>query len=131
MISVWNVRGLNAFEKQQDVANFVNNYSRIGIFGMLETKLPVAKLKLCYQKYFTRFESIDTSAFHPRCRVWLLWDKTQYDLLSSVVEDSFIHVKVRHNFLQREFWMTVIYAPNDYAGRLLWESLAALKTSDP
>lgn len=130
MISVWNVRGMNASAKQRDVAMLVNN-KQIGLVGLLETKLTGEKLRFCHQKYLSRFQTLDTSALHPRCRVWLLWDPNQYEMLQSVIEDSYIHASVRCRGLQKEFWITMVYAPNDYASRLLlWDKLVTLKPKD-
>lgn len=117
MITIWNVRGLNASEKQRDVAMFVNK-DTFGLIGLLETKLTKDRLQLCHSKLFSRFESLDTCTFHPRCRVWALWDPNLYEVQDTAIGDSFIHLHVRQRCLQKQFWVTFVYAPNDYAHRL-------------
>lgn len=127
MIASCNVRSLNASEKQRDVALFVKN-NKVGLFGLLETKLTKSKVDSCHKKLFLGFEALDTCIWHPKCRVWLLWDPCSFDIVSSMIEDSFIHVLVRHKRLMTEIWVTMVYAPNDYADRLvLWNKLVSLK----
>lgn len=43
MLATWNVRGLNASEKQCDVMDFVYK-NKLGLVGLLETKLRKDKL---------------------------------------------------------------------------------------
>lgn len=58
----------------------------------------------------------------------MLWDTAHYEVLSSVVKDSFIHAQIRSRVLLKEFWITFVYAPNDFAHRLLlWDQHVLLK----
>lgn len=108
---------MNASEKQRDVANFVHS-NRIGILGLVETNLTQSTLLQLHRKMFSNFDSIDTCDKHPRCRVWLLRDRGYYDLLQHTKGDSFIHAFVQKSDTQERFWLTLVYAPNEFARRL-------------
>lgn len=47
-ILAWNVRGLNRVAKQQNVRKFISTH-RIALFGLLETKVKIAKRAILYQ----------------------------------------------------------------------------------
>lgn len=51
MLASWNVRGLNASEKQRDIVHFVNT-NKMGMIGFLETKLKKEKLNRVHKQFF-------------------------------------------------------------------------------
>lgn len=129
MISVWNVRDLNAFEKKCDVALFVNN-SKNGKLWFLETKLTKERLLTFMRSNFLCLKVWILVLYTPRYCVWLLWDRGLYEVLSYSMEASFIHAHVRWEGVMKYFRLTFVYAPYDFASRLeLWEKFAGLKAS--
>lgn len=71
MIVTWNTRGMNASEKQRDVVDFVYK-NKVGLVGLLETKLKKEKLNSIHLRFFQSWSSIDNCAMHPRSRIWVL-----------------------------------------------------------
>lgn len=71
MLATWNVRGMNTEEKQREVGSFVHK-NKLGLVGLLETKLKKNKLLSCYNKLFQGWKSLDNCAHQPRSRIWIL-----------------------------------------------------------
>lgn len=46
MLGSWNVRGLNAVDKQREVVHYIRS-NKLSLVGLLETKLNKEKLEKC------------------------------------------------------------------------------------
>lgn len=131
MIAAWNVRGLNASLKQRDVFQFLHK-TQVGLVGLFETKLTVNKIKHCHAKYFPGWNSLDTCAYHPRCRVWVLWKIDEFEVVDYTLDAAYVHMEVLWRHKQIRFHLTMVYAHNAFADRLvLWDKLARLNANVP
>lgn len=100
MISVWNVRGMNVSTKQRDVDQFVNS-NKVGLMGFLETKLTNDSLLKYYRKLFNYWRSLDNCDLHPRGRVWVVWQESEFEVLHVRKDNCFIHLVVECKRNQR------------------------------
>lgn len=75
-ILTWNIRGLNGLNKQQELQVICNKY-KIGLSGVVETKMTEEALSLCKMKWFNDWGSAHNTTVG-RGRIWLLWQKSSF-----------------------------------------------------
>lgn len=117
MISVWNVRGMNASLKQRDVANFVHT-NKVSLMGFVETKLTNSNILTCHKKFYSSWHTLDNCDLHPRGRLWIIWREEDFEIIPRIKDSSFIQMEVVYKKLACQFTLTIVYAPNDFAARV-------------
>ncbi|XP_075096511.1 uncharacterized protein LOC142174589 [Nicotiana tabacum] len=126
IIGFWNTRGLNKPHKQKEINLFMNN-QRVGLFGLLETKIKRAKaqqaaLNLCNGWSFTT-----NLIKHPAGRIWVVWKPGIYDVNITIVSEQLIHCIVQHRGTRRQFNVTIVYGFNNQSmRRRLWEDIKSI-----
>ncbi|XP_060203004.1 uncharacterized protein LOC132631444 [Lycium barbarum] len=126
----WNVRGLNAPNKQNEVKLKCNKES-IGMVGLVENKIKVTKIDNVANMLFGGWNFLTNLEHHYNGRVWLTWrpDLFQINLVSSNAQA--ITCQVVHNALQATFLLTVVYAFNRRGERkALWNYLEIVSTEN-
>ncbi|XP_019266559.1 PREDICTED: uncharacterized protein LOC109243992 [Nicotiana attenuata] len=122
-IGFWNTRGLNNPAKQREIQIFMHN-ARVGVFGLLETKVKRAKaqqvsLHLCQGWAFNT-----NLSQHPKGGIWLLWNPMIYGVNIIRVTAQLIHCEIQYRGTGHTFHVTMIYAFNDATlRRELWQTL--------
>lgn len=91
MLATWNVRGMNAVEKQREVVHFVNR-NKLGLVGLIETKLKRQKLLSCHNKFFQSWKYVDNCDQHPRGRIWILWREAEFEVRELVRTANYFHL---------------------------------------
>lgn len=100
------------------------NNQRIGLFGLLETKIKRAKaqqvsLNLCSGWSFTT-----NLVKHPAERIWVVWKAGVYDVNITNVTEQLIHCKFHHKWIWNKFNITILYGFNNQSmRRLLWDDI--------
>ncbi|XP_075092061.1 uncharacterized protein LOC142172176 [Nicotiana tabacum] len=122
----WNVRGLNAPNKQKEVKLL---YSRegIGLAGLVETKIKGSKIEQVANKLFEGWGSMTNLDYHPNERIWLVWrtDYSQIRMVSGMAQA--ITYEVVYRSLQKIMMLTVVYVFNTKEERRpLWNYLEAV-----
>lgn len=70
-IGAWNVKGMNSDGKQSEIKYWVKNY-RIGIFGLLETRVKQQNADKISKVFGSSFLKVDNYAHHGNDRIWIL-----------------------------------------------------------
>lgn len=129
MLATWNVRGMNTADKQRNISHFVHKH-KLGFVELLETKLHSHKISTCYNKLFPTWRSINNSDQHPRGRIWILWQESEFEVNALMSDAHFIQLELVCKSTQGRFALTVVYAPNELAERYaLWDRLCTLSRS--
>ncbi|XP_070046258.1 uncharacterized protein [Nicotiana tomentosiformis] len=78
-IGFWNARGLNKPHKQKEMNLFMNN-QRVGLFGLLETKIKRAKAQQAAFNLCNGWSFTTNLVKHPGGKVWVVWKSVVYDV---------------------------------------------------
>lgn len=129
-ISIWNVKGLNSSIKQKEV-DLLSQKNSCGLLALLETKLNKEALQLCHSKIFPHWRSLYNGISHSKCRIWVIWKADEFDICLLGRTDQYIHLRVQMKATLQQFFLTIVYASNAAAERLvLWDDLRNLTTHD-
>jgi mannosylglycoprotein endo-beta-mannosidase len=113
----WNVRGLNDRAKRNAVREFVESV-KVNLVCLQETKLNVIDRYLVMQCLGSSFDEFAyLPAIETRGGILLAWDSTVLSI-TNIVLDSFSltgHVKTLD---QNNWWITVVYGPQDDADKI-------------
>jgi len=124
----WNIRGLNAPNKQKDVLAFCRK-NKVGLLGLVETKVRMSNYEKVAQN-FPGWQHYVQYNDQQKGRLWLMWileDFTVHILHSS---KQTIHCWVVHKFSGGAFYLTLVYGDNDeQERRKLWELLQTTVTN--
>lgn len=69
-IAMWNVRGLNAPNKQKELLYFCNK-QRVGLLGTAEIELRSQSHEVCYMKQFSSYGLFNNFGDHAGGRLWV------------------------------------------------------------
>lgn len=73
----WNVRGLNGPNKQKEVKLICNN-EKVGMIGLLETKIKINKFDQIASNMFGGWLNINNLGAHYNGRIWVTWRPDYY-----------------------------------------------------
>lgn len=119
----WNVRGLNAPNKQKEVKLLCND-EKVSLIGLIETKIKREKLDQLANHMFAGWQYISNLDDHYNGRIWIIWRPDYYRV--SLVNKSTQQVtcKVKFTLLQCTFEVTYAYVFNTKDERNeLWDNL--------
>ncbi|CAI9103398.1 OLC1v1001867C1 [Oldenlandia corymbosa var. corymbosa] len=125
-------RGFNNPLKHQEVGNIVRGH-KIGIAGLVETKLSSEKCRIMMIRWWKDYEWIKNATQQQKGQIMVMWRRGEYKVDALVIKEQFIHCRVEEIAEKKEFIMTVIYAKNVPGDRSeLWLDLIQLtNTSKP
>ncbi|XP_062080369.1 uncharacterized protein LOC133785130 [Humulus lupulus] len=128
-IGSWNVRGLNKKGKQEVVLEFCN-VNKIGIGGLLETKLKGNKVQELMDNKFTNWE------FHTspivEGRLLIKWRKSFVKVVVISESTQHVHCMVKMAGQADTFSLTFVYGLNSIEDRkVLWSNLGHLSFPVP
>ncbi|XP_060189094.1 uncharacterized protein LOC132618052 [Lycium barbarum] len=122
-IGFWNTRGLNRSNKQREMQLFMRK-AKVGLFGLLETKIKRAKTQQAYLNLCNGWEFTTNLSAHPGGRIWLFWQPQIFEMDIEMVTKQLIHSKVTHKGTGRTMIITMVYGFNDQAmRRSLWDAI--------
>ena len=122
-IASWNIRGLNWPNKQEDVNIFLHA-NKIGLVGLLETKIKEHNVQKVANKMFHNWEWIHNFSLNPKGRIWLAWRPNAYQTHLVHKTDQLIHCKVTQLSTKKNFYLSMIYGMNQESQRVhLWKDL--------
>ncbi|KAJ9536672.1 hypothetical protein OSB04_un000145 [Centaurea solstitialis] len=127
-VDVWNIRGLNASEKQWEVRSFVSNYS-LHVCAILETHLRKEVLHSTCDRLFKRWSWISNQMYSELgTRIIIAWDNSVVDLMVLESHSQFMHCEIRFLDSHETFFVSFVYAANrGCERRLLWSGLRKFK----
>ncbi|XP_074315540.1 uncharacterized protein LOC141651738 [Silene latifolia] len=100
------------------------NNQRIGLFGLLETKISGGNVSNLTLNLFDGWCVTTNSHTHKGGRVWMLWQPQLFDVQIQSYNPQFIHAKITVIVTGKSFFYTLVYAFNDGKDRLdLWRCL--------
>ena len=125
----WNVRGMNAPNKQEDIYLFLQRH-RVGLIGFLETKVQNSKIDDVMHRVCPNWTWIHNATTEERGRIILSWHPRKYRVKIIHINDQIIHGEATHLPTGRSFFISYIYGRNLVEQRLpLWESLRSISNS--
>ncbi|XP_056685596.1 uncharacterized protein [Spinacia oleracea] len=107
----WNVRGINTQRKQNEVRAFVQSHGA-GLVGLLETKVPCAKMGTLYVNMFNGWYFTTNSCKSKGGRIVLAWNPNSFTLNVQMVTSQLVHCLVCPKSGGMEFGCTFVYAFN-------------------
>ncbi|XP_062108179.1 uncharacterized protein LOC133819045 [Humulus lupulus] len=124
-IGSWNVRGLNNKVKQDSVVEFCN-VNKIGVGGLLETKLKGVKVQELMDNKFANWDFFNSSTVEGRL---LIICRKGYVRVTVIVESpQHVHCVVKMAGQASAFCLTFVYGYNTIEERKsLWNNLVQLK----
>ncbi|KAK9676437.1 hypothetical protein RND81_11G077000 [Saponaria officinalis] len=132
IISTWNIRGLNAPSKQQEIRAFLLN-QKVDLMGILETRVRAHNASKVQRGIFSHtWKLVANYQCHENGRIWLAWRSSRVHLEVIEVYDQLLWCLVKNNGVS--FYLAVVYGLNTREGRLrLWGLLNSLIgfSSDP
>ncbi|KAJ9536550.1 hypothetical protein OSB04_un000302 [Centaurea solstitialis] len=111
-IGCWNIRGLNAPEKQQEVRSFIRN-NGIQLCAVLESHVRLESLKNVCENTFGRWSWISNQAHSEYgTRIIVAWDISCLDVMVLEVHSQYMHCEVRIRGLSQVLFITFVYGAN-------------------
>lgn len=108
----WNVRGLNRSTKQAEVRKFLQS-QKVGLFGLLETKVKASKLGTLYLNLCPQW---CISSNIPLCngvRIFIGWHPAVFSVDILCCTSQLIHLGAELVGGTKKFWCTFVYGHND------------------
>ncbi|KAK9672338.1 hypothetical protein RND81_12G094100 [Saponaria officinalis] len=122
-LGFWNIRGLNGPSKQKHIKYFLHS-QRIGLFGLLETKVKPSSLNSVRLNICDNWCVSTNTQYHKGGRVWVLWDPKKVHVLCLMYDAQYIHMEVTDLSTSVKYFCTFIYAFNSVQERkALWAAL--------
>lgn len=93
----WNVRGLNAPNKQKEIKHkLLCNKKNVGFVGLVETKIKANNIAKVAGSIFGGWEYCTNHIDHYNGRVWILWraDYFQVQMMTSLHKLSLVELKI-------------------------------------
>ncbi|KAJ9541740.1 hypothetical protein OSB04_028246 [Centaurea solstitialis] len=127
-IVCWNVRGLNALDKQQEVRSLISNYG-VHVCAVLESHVKPDNLQPICDRIFRRWPWISNQALCTMgTRILVAWDNVVVDLMVLETHAQYINCELRFRDSQDSFFVSFVYAANRGCDRgLLWSGLRRFK----
>ncbi|KAJ9536466.1 hypothetical protein OSB04_un000347 [Centaurea solstitialis] len=124
----WNIRGLNALDKQQEVRSFVRN-NNVSICAILESHVRPDALGSVCSATFGRWDWISNQvACESGTRIIIAWDALAVDVMVIEYHRQFIHCEVRIKGSVNIFFVSFVYGDNHGRQRMqLWSGLRKFK----
>lgn len=121
----WNVRGLNAPNKQGE-AKLLCNEEQIGLVGFLETKIKVNKIDQIATQMFSGWPYFTNLSCNYNGRIWVTWRPDYHAVVPVTMSSQIITCEVVYIPLQVSYFLSFVYAHNIKEERKeLWSSIAA------
>ena len=97
--------------------------NKVGLICMMETKVKSRNFTKVARN-FQDWEHYVNYETHDRGRVWIMWNKTDFQVTIIDSMMQVIHCEILHTFTNRRFSLTAVYGSNDEEERLtLWQFL--------
>ena len=125
----WNVRGMNAPNKQEDIYLFLQKH-KVGMIGFLETKVLQQNIDTVMSRVCPNWHWRHNATREERGRIILCWHPRKFRVMVQSISDQLIHGEATHLPTGKTFFISFIYGRNLVEQRLpLWESLVTLSNS--
>lgn len=93
-IIIWNVMGINNQQKQQDVKKQILAFNKVGLVGLLETKVNPQNMGVRYQIVFEGWCFSLNSTYHLGGRVVIAWNPGSFSMNILFCSSQIIHCYV-------------------------------------
>ncbi|KAJ9536675.1 LOW QUALITY PROTEIN: hypothetical protein OSB04_un000148 [Centaurea solstitialis] len=120
----WNIRGLNAPEKQREVKSFLRVHS-VSLFAVLESHLSSLSLGSVVSNVFGHWSWVSNQnvSLHDT-RIILAWDSAYMDVMVLESHAQFMHCEIRLRGDMHSWYCSIVYgANNSVLRRELWSGL--------
>lgn len=122
-IMCWNIRGLNAPNKQREVKSLCRN-EEVGLVGLLETKVKRNKIVDIATKIFEGWQYITNLDAHYNGRVLIGWRPDFYNIVPIIIDAQIVTCEVKYIPTQITCIISFVYAFNTKEERkTLWTEL--------
>ena len=101
----WNVRGINAPDKQEDIKVFLQQEHA----GMVETKVKETNIQHVMSKVCANWNWEHNATKTERGRIILSWHPRKYHFGLILKKDQLLHGEVKHLPTNRNFFVTLVY----------------------
>ncbi|XP_062118460.1 uncharacterized protein LOC133832091 [Humulus lupulus] len=127
----WNVRGLNTHHKQSEVKKLIS-YHKVGLIGLLETRVKAHKLGALYLHMFSGWCFISNNAWHNGGCIVVAWNPIMFSVSIIKCSSQLIHLLVRPLDKGNGFYVSFVYGFNEEEGRVgLWKEISDCVTQEP
>uniref|UniRef100_A0A803PSL1 DUF4283 domain-containing protein n=1 Tax=Cannabis sativa TaxID=3483 RepID=A0A803PSL1_CANSA len=117
--------------KQQEVKNFIEKH-RIGLVGLLETRVKAPKLGALYMRMFRNWCFTSNIAWAKGGRMIVAWNPGSYHVDIIFCSSQLVHLRVTTIDKRNCFYVSFVYGFNHEEGRnVLWKDLIELKRQEP
>ncbi|KAJ9536013.1 hypothetical protein OSB04_un000819 [Centaurea solstitialis] len=123
-IASWNIRGLNAPEKQREVKSFLR-LNDINLFAVLESHLSQDALRSVVNNVFGRWSWVSNQSVSLHgTRIIVAWNSSVMDVMVLEIHAQFIHCEIRIRGVQQPWLCSFVYgANNSVLRKQLWSGL--------
>lgn len=123
-IATWNIRGLNAPEKQREIGMFIRN-NDINVLCILESHLSGDSLGFIANRIFSRWSWVSNQMLSNHgTRILLAWDANVLDVMLLEAHAQFLNCEVRIRGVGLPLFYSFIYGANQgVCRRQLWSGL--------
>ncbi|XP_074316942.1 uncharacterized protein LOC141653160 [Silene latifolia] len=88
-----------------------------GLFGFCEIKINGNNVHNVSSSMLDGWSVITNIRYHKGGRVWMLWKPSLFNVQIQAYDAQFIHASVTYRITQQHFYLTMIYAFNDWKDR--------------
>ncbi|KAJ9536694.1 hypothetical protein OSB04_un000167 [Centaurea solstitialis] len=124
----WNIRGLNAPEKQREVKSFLR-VNEINLFAVLESHLSSQALGSVVNNVFNRWAWVSNQSVSLHgTRIIVAWNSSFMDVVVIDMHAQFLHCEIRLRGVAQPWLCSFVYAANNSTlRRQLWSGLRKFK----
>ena len=125
----WNVRGMNAPNKQEDIKVFLQQ-EQVGLVGFIETKVKESNIQMVMNRVCPNWHWVHNANSSEKGRIILSWKPSKYQFSMILKTDQLVHGEVYHLPTSKRFYLTMVYGRNYEDQRLpMWGDLRDIASS--
>ncbi|KAJ9536546.1 hypothetical protein OSB04_un000298 [Centaurea solstitialis] len=123
-LAFWNIRGMNAVDKQQELRSLISN-NNLHVCAVLETHLRLEVLQSVCDRTFRRWAWVSNQAqSNHGTRIIVAWDQSVVDVMVLESHNQFMHCQIKFRDSQDIFLVSFVYGANrGLDRRALWSGL--------
>jgi len=123
---VWNIRGLNSSNKQEDIKLFLKKQG-VGLVVLVETKVKKENISRVANKLFMGWRWYTNMDSNHEVRIWIVWREQDYQMQVMREREWIVHYKAIYNSTQKHFSISFVYGLNSIAQRqMLWSEMKSI-----
>ncbi|XP_059654738.1 uncharacterized protein LOC132301506 [Cornus florida] len=129
VIAIWNIRGLNGLDKQDEVRNLIREH-KVNVMLIIETKINQVNIDLVHRPLAKSWSLHHNYQHSPLGRIWIQRNHNSIDIKVLQETRQMIHCSATLLRCRTSFFISFVYGANAAdERRTLWSDITRLSTN--